>query len=208
MIPRQEHAADGIERLTAAWDGIGAASGLTVRRAVAADVPSVRAFMLGIFEKDFGYGYHPVWHADYDDLIGTYLENPRHTLLLVLDAASGEIVGTAGLRSGGPTRPAWLAERYQPPDRTAQIVRVFTHPGHRRRGIARLLVEELRRFVREIGDYDVICLHTETAVEFWESFGGRIVHDGRTAEPPEPSIHFELDLPPRIQARSTLESER
>jgi hypothetical protein len=103
------------------------AAGLTVRPATPDDVPAVRAFMLRIFEQDYGYGYQPRWHWDYDDLIGTYIDNPRHTLILALDTDTAEIVGTAGLRSGGPTSPAWLAERYQPPERTAQIVRVFVH---------------------------------------------------------------------------------
>ena len=172
------------------------ATGLTMRPATPDDIEAVRAFMLRIFEQDYGYGYQPRWHWDYDDLQGTYIDNPRHALILALDAGSGEIVGTAGLRSGGPTLPAWLAERYQPPERTAQIVRVFVHPEHRRRGIARLLVEELRRFVRDVGEYDVICLHTESAVDFWQALGCRVVHDGRTADPPEPSVHFELSMLP------------
>jgi GNAT superfamily N-acetyltransferase len=73
---------------------------------------------------------------------------------------------------------------------------VFIHPAYRRRGVARLLVEELRRFVRDVGEYDVICLHTESAVDFWQAVGCRIVHDGRTANPPEESVHFELELLP------------
>jgi GNAT superfamily N-acetyltransferase len=171
-------------------------TGLTVRPATPDDVPAVRGFMLDIFEQDYGYGYQPRWHWDYDDLVGTYIDNPRHALILALDSRTGEIVGTGGLRSGGPTSPAWLAERYRPPERTAQIVRVFVHSEHRRRGVARLLVEALRRFVSEVGEYDVICLHTETAVDFWQALGCRVVYDGPTADPPEPSVHFELALAP------------
>jgi hypothetical protein len=55
-------------------------------------------------------------------------------------------------------------------------------------------VEDLRRFVRDVGEYDVSCLHTESAVDFWQALGCRIVHDGRRADPPEPSVHFELAL--------------
>jgi GNAT superfamily N-acetyltransferase len=174
----------------------GKATGLAVRPATTDDVDAVRAFMLRIFEQDYGYGYQPQWHWDYDDLVGTYFENPRHALILALDTQTDEIVGTAGLRSGGPTSPDWLAERYQPTERTAQIVRVFVHAEHRRRGIARLLVEELRQFVHGVGEYDVICLHTESAVDFWQALGCTLVHDGRTADPPEPSVHFELALLP------------
>jgi GNAT superfamily N-acetyltransferase len=169
-------------------------SALIVRPAVPGDVPAIRAFMLSIFEQDYGYGYQPQWHWDYDDLQGVYIDHPRHTLVLALDPASGEIVGTAGLRSGGPTSPPAPARRYQPSERTAQIVRVFIRPDQRRRGIARLLVDEVRRFVREVGTYDAICLHTENAVDFWQAMGCRIVHDGRAADPSEPSVHFELDM--------------
>lgn len=92
--------------------------GLTVRRAAPEDVPGIRAFMLQVFEQDYRYGYQPQWHWDYDDLQGVYLDNPRHTLFMVVDDASGGVVGTAGIRSGGPTSsslPRWLVERYQPP---------------------------------------------------------------------------------------------
>jgi GNAT superfamily N-acetyltransferase len=172
-------------------------SGLIVRPARADDVPAIRAFMLGIFEQDYGYGYRPQWHWDYDDLRGVYIDHPRHTLVLAVDEATGEIVGTGGLRSGGPTSPtlpAWLVERYRPPERAAQIVRVFTHSGHRRRGIARLLVQDLRRFACEVGGYEVICLHTENAVAFWQAMGCALVYDGRSGDPPDGSVHFELEM--------------
>jgi len=177
-----------------------ASPGLTVRPAVPADVPAIRAFMLRIFEQDYGYGYQPRWHWDYDDLQGTYLDNPRHALILVLDSITDEIVGMAGVRAGAPTPPnlpGWFVERYQPAERTAQIVRVFTHPEHRRRGIARLLVDETRRFVRDVGGYDRISLHTESAVDFWLAMPTRVVYDERTDEAPNGTVHFELDpLPP------------
>ena len=109
---------------------------LTVQTACPDDVPAIRAFMLQIFERDYGYGYQPQWHWDYDDLQRVYLEHPRHTMMLAHDVATGALVGTAGIRSGGPnapTLPDWLVARYQPPERTAQIVRVFVAAGQRRR---------------------------------------------------------------------------
>jgi GNAT superfamily N-acetyltransferase len=175
-------------------------SGLSVRTATPEDVPAIRAFMLRIFEQDYGYGYRSDWHWDYDDLRGVYVDNPRHTMIVALDETTGEIVGTAGLRSGGPTSPrlpAWLIERYQPPDRAAQIVRVFIHRDHRRRGIARLLVGEIRQFVRDVGGYEVVCLHTENAVDFWQAMGCQVVYDGRTSDPPDGSVHFELAMSDR-----------
>lgn len=173
------------------------AADLVIRAAEPADVASIRAFWLAIFEQDYGYGYRPAWHWDYDDVRGVYLDNPRHALWLALDGRSGALVGTAGLRAGGPRSPAWLAARYRPPVETAQLVRVFTRRDRRRRGVARRLVDEAVRFARQDGDYRAVCLHTESAVDFWLHLGWTLVHDGRSAEPPEASVHFELPLPAR-----------
>lgn len=172
-------------------------SDLLIRPAAVDDVPAVRAFMLRIFEQDYGYGYRPEWHWDYDDIPGVYLDNPRHTLLLALDAATGALVGMGGVRAGGPTSPtlpAWLRERYQPPERTAQVVRVFVDAEQRRRGVARRLVAALLAFISQAGGYERVCLHTEQAVAFWQAMGCRIVYDGRTDESPAGSVHFELDV--------------
>ena len=181
-------------------------SGLTIRPATSADVPTTRDFMLKIFEQDYGYGYQPRWHWDYDDLQGVYLDNPRHTLILAVDDATGEIVGTAAIRAGGPTAatlPRWLVERYQPPEQTAQIVRVFIDASYRRRGLARLLVDALRVCVRDIGGYRSICLHTDSAVAFWSALPTRIVYDGRQATPPDGTVHFEMDLLPSTEGTTS-----
>jgi len=171
--------------------------GLTIRRATTDDIPAIRAFMLRIFEEDYGYGYQPRWHWDYDDVQGVYLDNPRHVLFVVEDDVSGLLVGTAGVRAGGPAAPSlphWLVERYRPPERTAQIVRVFVHPEYRRRGIARTLVDACRRFVRDVGGYEVIALHSESAVDFWQTMPTVEVYDQRSAESPSGAVHFELAM--------------
>lgn len=169
---------------------------ISVRSATVSDVESVRAFWLSVFEQDYGYGYRPEWHWDYDDIPGVYLHQPRHALMLAHDGHSGELVGTAALRSGPPRSPGWLVERYQPPEETAQLYRVFTHHGYRGRGVARRLVEALRSFAVRVGGYRRICLHTETAVNFWLGLGCTVVHDGRTADPPDATVHMELPLHP------------
>lgn len=169
---------------------------LAIRPATVSDVEAVRDFWLSVFEHDYGYGYQPQWHWDYDDIPGVYLHQPRHTLLLAHDGSSGELVGTAALRSGPPKSPAWLVERYQPPEETAQLYRVFTHREHRRRGIARRLVDAIQRFAMQVGGYRRICLHTESAVDFWLGMGYAVIHDGRTADPPDQAVHFELPLRP------------
>ncbi|MCC6176844.1 MAG: GNAT family N-acetyltransferase [Chloroflexi bacterium] len=181
-------------------------SDITIRRAAAEDVPAIRAFMLSIFEHDYGYGYRPQWHWDYDDLRGVYLENPRHTLILASDDATGQVVGTGAVRSGGPTSetlPSWLVERYRPSERTAQLVRVFVHLEYRRRGIARGLVEELLGFVRAVGGYDVVCLHTENAVDFWQAMGCHLVYDDRVSDGSGSSVHFELATVARSSGHAT-----
>src|SRR4051812_23996048 len=92
-------------------------SAAAIRQAMTEDLDAIRELMIDIFEQDFGYGYNPVLHGDVDDLQGTYLDNPRHILLVAVDDASGTILGTAGVRSGG-LKPqfnhAWLVERYDP----------------------------------------------------------------------------------------------
>ena len=89
----------------------------TIRPATPDDVAPARALMIRTFEEDFGYGYRPEFHADVDDLQGTYLDNPRHALLVAVATEAGAIVGTAGVRSGGlkpEFNPPWLVARYDP----------------------------------------------------------------------------------------------
>src|SRR5215472_3192346 len=150
-----------------------AVGGWSVRLARPEDLAQARAIMLRTFEEDFGYGYRPDYHADVDDLRGTYLDNPRHALFVAVDDASDQVVATAGIRSGGlkpQYNPAWLVERYDP-ERTAQIVRVYVAREHRRRGIAQGLISAVCQFVADEGSYERIALHTDPrspgAERFW-----------------------------------------
>ncbi len=79
---------------------------IVTRPATADDLAEVRALMIRTFDEDFGYGYNPAFHADVDDLQGTYLDNPRHTLFVAVDPATEQLLGTAGIRSGG-LKPAF-----------------------------------------------------------------------------------------------------
>ncbi len=171
----------------------------TIRPATAADVPTIRAMMIRIFELDFGYGYKPEFHGDVDDMQGTYIDNPRHLLLVAIDDATGAVAATAGVRSGG-LKPqfnhAWLVARYDP-ERTAQLVRVYVAREYRRHGLARRLVDEAVHFVAATPGYDTLSLHTDPrspgAEAFWRAMPTQLILDDR--EGPSGSLHFEMDIP-------------
>ena len=173
--------------------------GFSVRAAGPGDLAAARALMIRTFEEDFGYGYRPEFHADVDDLRGVYLEHPRHALFVAVADDTGQLLGTAGIRSGG-LKPAfnlpWLVARYDP-ERTAQLVRVYTLRECRGRGVARALVERAVRFAAEEGGYTVVALHTDPrspgAERFWRSLPTTLIHDDRDG--PSGSLHFELAIP-------------
>ncbi|MGW7362095.1 GNAT family N-acetyltransferase [Streptomyces sp. NPDC054841] len=173
----------------------------TVRPATVADVEGARRVMLETFYREFGYGYVPEWHRDVVDVVGTYLDDPRHLLLVAVHG--GEVVATTGVRSVGPAHPPhprWLAERY-PPGTTAQIVRVYVKAEHRRHGLARTLVRRACDFAATTPGYDSIYLHTNVHVEgaeaFWRSMA-KEVFDARTTGEHGPgvgTVHFEIPMP-------------
>ncbi|MET9440630.1 GNAT family N-acetyltransferase [Streptomyces sp. NPDC006610] len=174
--------------------------GYTVRPATAADVDGARRVMLDTFYNEFGYGYVPQWHHDVVDIEGTYLDVPRHLLLVAVH--DGEVVATTGVRSQGPRHPPhprWLAERY-PYGTTAQLVRVYVRPEHRRRGLARTLVDAACDFVIGTPGYDRIYLHTNVNVEgaeaFWRSLAKEVFDARTTGEhgPGVATVHFEIPM--------------
>ncbi|MGW3349907.1 GNAT family N-acetyltransferase [Nonomuraea rubra] len=169
----------------------------TVRPAEPRHVEGARRVMLDTFYREFGYGYRPEWHWDVIDLEGTYLRPERHTLVVALHGE--EVVGTTAVRAGGPKsppHPEWLARLY-PDATTAQLFRVYVDPAHRRRGLARELVAQARRFVADAG-YQALYLHTDTRVEGAEKFWGSVaepVFDARDGEPGHfQTVHFEIGL--------------
>jgi GNAT superfamily N-acetyltransferase len=116
-----------------------------------------------------------------------------------VDDATGQVLGTGGVRSGG-LKPefnhAWLVARYNP-ERTAQLVRVYTARESRGRGVARTLVAALLEFVAREGSYDVVALHTDPrspgAERFWRSLPTTLILDDRDG--PSGSLHFEMAIP-------------
>lgn len=175
--------------------------GYTVRPARPEDLQQARALIMQVIEQDLGYSYNPAWHWDLDNLQGVYLDHPRHALWVVIDDATGELIATGAVRSGGPKSvpdAPWLVDRYDP-ELTAQVVRLYVARPHRRRGIGRTLVELARHFVQAEGGYAVICLHTDTrapgAEPFWRSMPTTLVHDPQGAGLFGDTLHFELAFP-------------
>ena len=170
-----------------------------LRRATPADLAAVRALVLDVAARDLGYGHEPAWDRDLDRAAETHLA-PGRVLLVAVDRADGDrVVACAGVRPGSPSSPAAVVERYAGSRAVAQLVRVATDPAHRRRGLARRLVDGCRAFAAEAG-YDVLWLHTTTrtpaALPFWFSLGAVVVHDERerAADPRPATVHLELPL--------------
>lgn len=186
-------------RIATAYDVQVRTSDYTIRTATPADLAPARAVMLDTVYRDFGTGYVPRWHGDVIDLAGAYVAPARHTLLVAVDA-DGAVVATGALDSRGPAHPpnpAHVAERY-PSGVTAQLRRVYVRPEHRRRGLARRLVDELLAFAVADGGYRAVYLHTDPAVTgaepFWRSLA-KVVHDEREdAGGGQGIVHFDVPL--------------
>ncbi|MFE9632745.1 GNAT family N-acetyltransferase [Streptomyces sp. NPDC006463] len=173
----------------------------TVRHARTEDLPGARRVMLDTFYREFGYGYVPDWHPDVVDLEGTYLRHPRHTLVVAV-REDGEVVGTTALNSRGPTHPPHprsLVERY-PSGRTAQLLRVYVRPEHRRHGLARVMVHTACAFAAAVPGYERIYLHTNVDIPgaegFWRSMATEVFDARATGEHGGfGTVHFEMPLP-------------
>lgn len=174
----------------------------TVREPRPEELAEVRALMVRVIARDYGYGYHTQWHADLDDPQGFYLDNPRQALFVAVDDATGRIVGTAGVRTlaiTSPPHPPAILARYDR-ERSAELTRVFVAPETRRRGIGQALVERARHWVAGAGDYDIICFHSRTAVDFWRALPTTEVLDARRAGEEGPSagsVYFDMVVPER-----------
>jgi GNAT superfamily N-acetyltransferase len=175
--------------------------GFTVRPAHPQDLSEVQAMIRQVLYDDMHYPRRPDWQFDVDDPQRVYLDNPRHALFVATDNDSGEVIGTTGVMAGGPKsppHPAWLADRYDP-EHTAQLFRVYIQRDHRRRGVARALVEAARGFIAEEGGYSVIYLHTDAvaspgADKFWKAMDTVEIYDARGRGEASQAVHFELRL--------------
>ncbi|AUY52594.1 GNAT family N-acetyltransferase [Streptomyces sp. CB01881] len=176
--------------------------GYDIRHATTGDLDGARSLILDTFYREFGYGYVPRWHADVIDLRSTYLDHPRHTLVVAVHR--GEVVGTTALNSSGPAHPPHprlLAERY-PAGSTAQLLRVYVRATHRRNGLARRMVDLACAFAADVGGYRSIYLHTNTDVPGAEPFWRQMAEEVFDARPTGEhgrgvsTVHFEIPMPP------------
>jgi GNAT superfamily N-acetyltransferase len=172
--------------------------GILIRELTEADIPAAQAVMMRSVIEDFGDSYNPVIHADIDDIPGWYVKPEGPFLLVAEDTATGEVIATCGIRGGALKEglsPQHLVDRYRD-GRTGQLVRVYVLKEHRRRHIARALVQAVLERARQEGHYDTVALHTYPhspgALPFWQSFGCEVVEDdvdGMTR-----AVFFELPL--------------
>ncbi|MFE9779573.1 GNAT family N-acetyltransferase [Streptomyces sp. NPDC005775] len=187
------------------------ADGYVLRTAGPADIGGARAVMLDTVYRDLRSGYVPRWHADIIDPEAAYLRPARCTLLVA--ERDGEIVATGAVRDRGPQappNPRWVADRF-PSGTTAQLCRIYVAPEHRRHGLARRMVGELRDFVARAGGYEALYLHTDPAVPgaepFWRSLAREVCDERALPGGGQGIVHFELPLPrpagPRADAAAT-----
>ncbi len=152
-------------------------------------------------------------------------------MLVVADRATGELLATGGIRGGALKEglsPQNLVERYRD-GHTGQLVRVYVLREHRRRGIARIVVDAVLERVAQEGIYATIALHTfrhsPGAIPFWLSMApgsskttppgylARSSSKSRSTTQPQPLLqvhriqpvqHLKFSYPPekvRIQPR-------
>lgn len=169
-----------------------------IRELTEDDVPAAQTLMMRTVVEDFEESYDPVIHADIDDMVGWYIKPEGPFMLVAEDGASGQIIAVCGIRGGALKEnlsPEHLVERYRD-GRTGQLVRVYVLKEHRRRHLARALVQAVMDRARNEGHYDVVALHTYPhspgALPFWQSLGCRLVEDdtrGMTR-----AMFFELPL--------------
>lgn len=171
---------------------------ILVRELTESDIAAARTLMIRSITEDFQDSYDPWIHADIDDMTGWYLQPEGPFLLVATDAASGELLGTAGIRGGELKEglsPQELVDRYRD-GRTGQLVRVYVLKEHRRRGIARILVDAVLERVRREGHYDTVALHTfrhsPGALPFWLSLGAELLEDDTAGI--SRAVFFEIPL--------------
>jgi GNAT superfamily N-acetyltransferase len=167
-----------------------------VRLATVADLAAVHALLFDEYVQQSVHGYRADWHADIDDLRGSYIEHPRQALF-VAQHRDGSLAGTAVIRDRMP--PAAWAARVFRPGVSCEFGRVVVMSQFRRQGLALRLTEAARQWAVLHG-YEAIHLHTDRdnvpALALWRSVSTELVH-GR----PDDATSVFFSLPPTLEVR-------
>lgn len=186
---------------------------LVIRELAETDVSAAQQIMMRSLLEDVGDAYDPLIHADIDDLPASYMKPKGAFMLVVEDTTTGDVVATGGIRNGAldpervPPQLALLERRYRD-GRTGQIVRVFVRRDHRRRGIARALVQTIIDRARDEAHYERLALHTYPhfpgAIPFWLTIGfEEVLNDIETSR----QVFFELPLHPERELDRAVASD-
>lgn len=147
---------------------------MELRAFTAADQDEACAVIQAGLRERWGDAFDPSANPDTDDLWASYVE-PGGEIVVAVDG--DRIVGTGILITAGPG--------------TAQLVRMSTHPEHRRRGIGRRVVAHLVERARARG-FERVVIEADTP---WESAVALYAACGFTIERQDPdTTHFTLDL--------------
>ncbi len=120
---------------------------LSIRRAVNADIPAIRAVLLSVRTEYGVLGAILANDPDLDDLELTYFRDGGH--FEVLEDLEGRIVGCAGLRPLSPHR--------------AELCKMYIERHARGRGLGRQLLENLLAAARR-GRFSAVSLETNSVL--------------------------------------------
>lgn len=137
------------------------------------EINCVKEFLFNQINNEYHIGPTAKFHYDIFGLKKYYIEPTQNNFFLALDGE--KIVATIGIRAYDKDFE-FFRGIYSNED-TASIWRLMVDRNYRRKGIARLLVDKVENFARDMG-YDKIYLHThrylESGLSFWKSCGYEI----------------------------------
>lgn len=137
------------------------------------EINCVKEFLFNQINNEYHIGPTAKFHYDIFGLKKYYIEPTQNNFFLALD--EDKIVATIGIREYDKDFE-FFRGIYSNED-TASIWRLMVDCNYRRKGIARLLVDKVENFARDMG-YDRIYLHThrylESGLPFWKSSGYEI----------------------------------
>lgn len=135
-----------------------------------AEIDAAKDFLFTQIDKEYHICPTPKFHYDIFDLEEYYISPDKSNFFVAVDGE--RIVATAAIRPYDKDYE-FFKGIYSNED-TASIWRLMVDKQYRRNGLARILVEEMEKYAREVG-YDRIYLHShrylEAAIPFWKSCG-------------------------------------